>query len=134
MKMATTAAQAIAPTSQTSRSQMDGSPDPSLVTPLAGVTSRMRSTPCSAGHLTGTLGPSSIIVWSTSTVVGYTQTTGRQLAWCADWRMVFEVRRSSRSNILSLSGTQLRRPCRMPHSMPFLTTARCSVGRSMVLT
>jgi hypothetical protein len=27
-----------------------------------------------------------------------------------------------------LSGTQLRRPCRMPHDVLFRTTARCSVG------
>jgi hypothetical protein len=54
---------------------------PSLMMPLAGVTSMMRSTPCYAGHLTNTLGPSSIVVWSTSTVTGHTQTAGRRHAW-----------------------------------------------------
>jgi hypothetical protein len=54
--------------------------DPSLATLLAGVTSMMRSTPCYVGHLTGVLGPSSIAVWSTSTVVGSTRTAGRRPA------------------------------------------------------
>jgi hypothetical protein len=81
MEMVTTPTRDTAPTSQRSRSQRDGSPDPSLVTPLAGVTFMMRSTPCCVGPLTGTLGQSSIVVWSTSIVMGYTQTTGRLLAW-----------------------------------------------------
>jgi hypothetical protein len=41
---------------QRSRSRRDGSPDPSLVTPLAGVTSTMLSIPCSVGPLTDTHG------------------------------------------------------------------------------
>jgi hypothetical protein len=36
------------------------------------------------------------------------------------------VRRSAQSIILSLSGTQLRRPCKMPHGVRFCTTAQCS--------
>jgi hypothetical protein len=131
---ATTAARAIAPTSQRSRSRRDGSPDPSHVTLLAGVTSTMRLTPCCARHLTGILGPSSIIAWSINTVAGHTRTAERRLAWCAVWRMVFGVRRSAQSIILSLSGTQLRRPCRMSHGMRFRTTAWCLVGWPMVLT
>jgi hypothetical protein len=122
------AARATTSTSQRSRSQRDGSPDPSLMTPLVGVTSTMRSTPCHTMHLTGTLGPSSTIVWSTSTVAGHTWTAGRRLAWCVVRRMVFGVRRSSQSIILSLSGTQLRWPCRMLHGVRFHTTARCSWG------
>jgi hypothetical protein len=35
---------------------------------------------------------------------------------------------------LSLSGTLLRRPCRMPHSVRFHTTAQCSMGWPMVST
>jgi hypothetical protein len=104
-EMATTAARATAPTSQRSRSWRDGSPDPSLMTPLAGVTSTMRLTPCCAGPLTDTLGESSIIVWSTSIVAGYTRTAGRLLTWCAVRRMVSGVQRSAQSIILSLSGT-----------------------------
>jgi hypothetical protein len=38
------------------------------------------------------------------------------------------VRRSARSIILSLSGTQLRQPYKMPHGVRFRTTAQCSVG------
>jgi hypothetical protein len=38
------------------------------------------------------------------------------------------VRRSAQSTILSLSGTQLRRPCKMSHGVHFRTTAQCSVG------
>jgi hypothetical protein len=40
----------------------DGSLDPSLVTPLAGVTSTTLSTPCCVGPSTDTLGPSSTVV------------------------------------------------------------------------
>jgi hypothetical protein len=50
----------------------DGSPDPSFVTPLVVVISTMLSTPCYVGPSTDTLGPSSTVVWSTYTVVGYT--------------------------------------------------------------
>jgi hypothetical protein len=59
------------------RSRKDGLLDPSLATLLAGVTSTMHSTPCYVGHSTGVLGPSSIDVWSSSTVVGSTRTAGR---------------------------------------------------------
>jgi hypothetical protein len=45
-----------------SRSRRDGSLDPSLVTPLAGVTSTTLSTPCCVGPSTDTLGPSSTVV------------------------------------------------------------------------
>jgi hypothetical protein len=38
------------------------------------------------------------------------------------------VRRPAQSTIPSLSGTQLRRPCKMPHGVRFRTTAQCSVG------
>jgi hypothetical protein len=79
----TTTARATTPTFQRSRSQRDGLLDPSLVTPLAGVTSMMRSTPCYARHSTGTLGPSSIVVLSSSTVAGVTRTAGRRLVWFA---------------------------------------------------
>jgi hypothetical protein len=101
---------------------------PITVRALAGVTSTMRSTPCYARHLTGVLSLSSIAVLSSSTVVGFTWTIGRRPAWCAVWRTVSEVRRSAQSTILSLSGTQLRRPCKMPHGVRFRTTAECSVG------
>jgi hypothetical protein len=43
-------------------------------------------------------------------------------------RTVSGVQRSAQSTILSLSGTQLRRPCKMPHGVRFRTTAQCSVG------
>jgi hypothetical protein len=42
------------------------------------------------------------------------------------WRAVSRVRRSAQSIILSLSGTQPRRPCKMPHGVRFRTTAQCS--------
>jgi hypothetical protein len=98
------------------------------------VTSTMRSTPCCVGHLTGTFGLSSIVVWSTSTVARHTRTAGRRLAWCTVRRMVSGVQWSAQRIILSLSETQSRRPCRMPHDVRFCTTARCWVGWPMVLT
>jgi hypothetical protein len=83
--MATTAiaARAIASTFRRCRSRRDGFLDPSLVMPLAGVTSTMHSAPCCARHSTNALGPSSIAVLSSSLVVGHTKTTDRRLAWCA---------------------------------------------------
>jgi hypothetical protein len=119
---------ATTPTFLFTRSRKDGLLDPSLATLLAGVTSIMRSTPCYVGHLTGVLGPSSIAVWSTSIVAGPTRTAGRRPAWCAIRRTVSGVLRSARSTILSLSGTQLRRPCKMPHGVRFRTTAQFSAG------
>jgi hypothetical protein len=98
--------------------------DPSFMTSLAGVTSMMRSTPCYARHLTGALGPSSIAVLSSSTVVGLTRTAGRRLVWFAVRRIVSDVRRSARSIILS----QLRQPYKMLHGVCFRTTAQCSAG------
>jgi hypothetical protein len=65
-----TTARATTPTFLLTRSQKDGLLDPSLATLLAGVTSMMRSTPCYVGHLTGVLGLSSIVVWSSSIVAG----------------------------------------------------------------
>jgi hypothetical protein len=127
MEVATTA-QASTPTSLPTRSRKDGLLDPSLATLLAGVTSTMRSTPYYVGHLTDVLGPLSIAVWSTSIVAGSTRTAGRRPAWCAVRRTVSRVLRSAQSTILSLSGTQLRRPCKMLHGMRFRTTARFSVG------
>jgi hypothetical protein len=59
---------------------------------------------------------------------GSTWTAGRRPAWCAIRRTVSRVRRSSQSTIPSLSGTQLRRPCKMLHGVRFRTTARFSVG------
>jgi hypothetical protein len=59
---------------------------------------------------------------------GVYRTAGRRPAWCAVRRTVSGVLRSARSIILSLSGTQLRRPCKMPHGVCFRTTAQCSVG------
>jgi hypothetical protein len=53
---------ATARSSWRSRSRRDGSLDPSLVTPLAGVTSTTLSIPCCVGPLTDTLGPSSTVV------------------------------------------------------------------------
>jgi hypothetical protein len=38
------------------------------------------------------------------------------------------AQRSAQSTIPSLSGTQLRRPCKMPHGVRFRTTTQCSVG------
>jgi hypothetical protein len=49
-------------------------------------------------------------------------------------RIVSGVRRSAQNITLFLSGTQLRRPCKMPHGVRFRTTAQCSVGWPMVLT
>jgi hypothetical protein len=98
------------------------------------VTYMMRSTPCYTRHSTDTLGPSSITVLSSSTVTGLTQTAGRRLVWFAVQRIVSGVRRYDRSIILSLSGTQLRQPCKMSHDVRFRTTTRCSVGWPMVLT
>jgi hypothetical protein len=123
-----TAARAMTLTFLLTRSRKDGLLDPSLATLLAGVTSMTRSTPCYVGHLTGVLGPSSIVVWSSSTVAGSTQTAGRRPAWCAVRRTVSGVRRSAQSTIPSLSGTQLKRPCKMPHGVRFRTTARFLVG------
>jgi hypothetical protein len=72
----------------------DGSPDPLLVTSLAGVTSMMRSIPCCAGPLTGKLGPSSITVWSTSTVVTCLVRRPEDGLWgaevCSEYYSVFE--------------------------------------------
>jgi hypothetical protein len=124
----TTAARARAPTFQRSRSRRDGLLDPSLVTPLAGVTSTMRSTPCCVRHSTDALGPSSIAVLSSSTVVGLTRTAGRRLVWFVVRRIVSGVRRSARSIILFLSGTQLRQPYKMTQGVRFRTTTQCSVG------
>jgi hypothetical protein len=118
----------LAPTFQRSTSQRDGLLDPSLVTSLVGVTFTMRSTPCYARRLTGVPGPSSIAVLSSSIVAGFTRTAGRRLVWCAVWRTVSGVRRSAQNTTLFLSGTQLRRPCKMPHGVRFCTTAQCSVG------
>ena len=123
-----TTSRATAPTFQRSRSQRDGLLDPSLVTPLTGVTSTMRSTPYCARHSTDTLGPSSITMLSSSTVAGHTQTAGRRPAWCTARRIVSRVLRSAQSTILSLSGTQLRRPCKMQHGVRFRTTAQCWWG------
>jgi hypothetical protein len=129
-----TAARATTPTFQRTRSQRDGLLDLSLVTPLAGVTSMMRSTPFYARHSTDTLGPSSIVVLSSSTVTGFTRTAGRRLVWFAIQRIVSMVRRSAQSIILSLSGTQLRQPYKMLHGVCFRTIVQCSVGWPMVLT
>jgi hypothetical protein len=120
-----TTARATTSTFQRSRSWKDGLPELSPMTPLAGVTSTMRSTPCYVGHSTGILGPSSIAVLSFSIVTGFTQTARRQPAWCAVRRTVSGVRRSAQSTILSLSETQLRRPCKISHDMRFRTTAQC---------
>jgi hypothetical protein len=113
----TTSARATTPTSKRRRSRRDGLLDPSLVTPLAGVTSTMRSTPCYVRHLTGVPGLSSIAVLSSSTIAGFTRTTGRRLAWCAVRRTVSGVWRSAQSITLFLSGIQLRRSCKMPHAV-----------------
>jgi hypothetical protein len=123
-----TAARAMTPTFLLTRSRKDGLLDPSLATLLAGVTSMMRSTSCYVGHLTDVLGLSSIDVWSSSTVAGSTRTARRRPAWCTVRRTVSRVLRSAKSTIPSLSGTQLRRPCKMPHGVRFRTTAQCSVG------
>jgi hypothetical protein len=56
------AVRATARSSRRSRNQRDGSLDPSLVTPLACVTSTTLSTPCCVGPSTDTLGPLSTIV------------------------------------------------------------------------
>jgi hypothetical protein len=109
----TTAARATTPTFQRNRSRRDGLPDPSLVPPLAGVTFTMRLTPCYARHLIGVPGLSSIAVLSSSTVAGFTRTAGRRLVWCVVQRTVSGVQRSAQSITLFLSGTRLRRPCKM---------------------
>jgi hypothetical protein len=123
-----TTARASAPIFQPTRSRKDGLLDPSLATPLAGATSTTRSTPCYARHLTDVLGLLSIAVLSSSIVAGFTRTAGRRPAWCAVRRTVSGVRRSAQSTIPSLSGTQLRRPCKTPHGVRFRTTAQCSAG------
>jgi hypothetical protein len=56
------AVRATARSSRRSRSQRDRLLDPSLVTPLMGVTSTMLSTPYCVGPSTDTLGPSSTVV------------------------------------------------------------------------
>jgi hypothetical protein len=61
-------------------------------------------------------------------VVGSTRTAGRRPAWCVVRRTVSRVRRPAQSTIPSLSGTQLRRPCKILHGVRFRTTARFSVG------
>jgi hypothetical protein len=112
-----------------SRSQKDGSLDPSLVMPLAVVISTTLLTPCCVGPSTDTkLGPSSIIV------AGYTQTSGRLLAWCTVRTIIFVVQRPTESIILSLSGTLPRQPCRMMHDVHFRSTVCCSVGWLTVST
>jgi hypothetical protein len=141
---ATTATRATTPTSQRSRSRRDGSPDPSLVTWLAGVTFNDVLDTLLRQALDRHTWSIENRCWSTRVwrsaqttgrlLVGYTQTAGRLLAWCAVWRMVSRVWRSARSIILSLSGTEPRRPCKMPHDMRFLSHARCSVGWPTVLT
>ena len=133
MTEVTTAARATASTFQRSKSRRDGLLDPSLVTPLAGVTFTMRSTPCYARHMTGVPGLSSIVVLSSSTVAGFTRTAGRRLAWCAVRRTVSGVRRSAQNITLFLSGTQLRWPCKMPHGVRFRTTAvKPKIGRKKI--
>jgi hypothetical protein len=82
-------------TFQPTRSRKDELLDPSLATLLASVTSTMRSTPCYARHSTGVLGPSSIVVWSSSTVARFTRTARRIPVWCAVQRTVSGVRRSA---------------------------------------
>jgi hypothetical protein len=66
MEMETTttpvAVRATARSPRRSRSLRDGSLDPSLMRPLAGVTFTTLSTPCCIGPSTDTLGPSSIVV------------------------------------------------------------------------
>jgi hypothetical protein len=128
MMEAATVARASALTFQPTRSRKDGLLDPSLAMPLAGVTSMTRFTPCYVRHSTGVLGPSSIAVWSSSTVTGFTRTAGRRPVWCTARRTVSGVRRSAQSTIPSLSGTQLRRSCKMSHGVRFRTTAQCSAG------
>jgi hypothetical protein len=60
--MTSVAVQATTQSFRRSRSQRDGSLDPSLVTPLAGVTSTMLSIPCCVGPSTDTHGLSSTVV------------------------------------------------------------------------
>jgi hypothetical protein len=120
--------QATTRSSRGSRSRRDGSLDPSLVTSLAGVTSTTLSTPYCVGLLTDTLGPLSIVVKSTNIVAGYTQTSGRLLAWCTIRTMISRVQRPSQSTILSLRGILLRQPWKMLHGIHFCNTARCSAG------
>jgi hypothetical protein len=79
-------------------------------------------------HLTDVLSLSSIAVLSSSTVTGFTRTAWRRPAWCVVPRTVSWVRRSAQSTIPSLSGTQLRRACKMSHDVRFRTTAQCSAG------
>jgi hypothetical protein len=120
--------------SRRSRSQRDGSPDPSLVTPLAAVISTMLSTPCCVGPSTDTLGSSSTVVWSTSIVVGYTRTSGRLLAWCVVRTMISGVQRPSQSIIQSLKGTLPRQPCSMLHHVRFRSTVCCLASLLTTLT
>jgi hypothetical protein len=60
--MTSVAVRATARSARRSRSRRDGSLDPSLVTPLTGVTSTTLSTPCCVGPSTDTLHPSSTVV------------------------------------------------------------------------
>jgi hypothetical protein len=118
MKVATIA-RASAQTFPSTRSRKDGLLDPSLATLLAGVTSTTRSTPCYARHSTGVLGQSSIAVWSSSTVAGSIRTAERRPVWCVVRRTASRVRRSAHSTTLSLSGTQLRWPCKIRMACAF---------------
>jgi hypothetical protein len=62
MTMTLVAVRAMTRSSRRSRSRRDGSLDPSLAMPLAGVTSTTLSTPCRVGPSTDTLGPSCTVV------------------------------------------------------------------------
>jgi hypothetical protein len=130
----TVAIRATARSLRKSRSRKDGSLDLSLMTLLKVVISTILLTPCSVEPSTNTLGPSSTAVSSTSTVTGYTRTSGRLPTWCAIRTMISGVQRPTQSIILSLSWTLPRQPCRMLHDVRFRRTIRCSMGRLTVLT
>jgi hypothetical protein len=89
----TVAIRATARSLRKSRSRKDGSLDLSLMTLLKVVISTILLTPCSVEPSTNTLGPSSTAVSSTSTVTGYTRTSGRLPTWCAIRTMISGVQR-----------------------------------------
>jgi hypothetical protein len=126
----TTTARATTPTFQRSRSQRDGLLDPSLVTPLAGVTSIDTLLRQALDWHTWSIEYRCVVFQHSRR--GYPD---RWEATCLVRRLEdsLRVRRSARSIILSLSGTQLRQPYKMSHDVRFRTTAQCSVGWPMVL-
>jgi hypothetical protein len=79
--------------------------------------------------LTGVPGLSSIAVLSSSIAAGFTQTAGDLLgAPSGEQSPPLRDVEVCSEHYSILSGTQLRRPCKMSHGVHFRTTTQCSTG------